>query len=415
MHSYDSGRSTEGLQPTILIVEGLAHLDYGHVANRFVELAEALVEAGCRVTVLTAQGWARQNEYPTPRFDLLAYGPVPSAINRVAVALRPSPALKGQREAPALEGAAARVVRGFRGLVSSSASLLAVRRALATTSLSGASVLMLTSDFDPRFAMTAGGSARWLVTVFRPPDLRWPASLNRLVGARAEARQHAGVGVVLSAPSRSVADSWRLEVPSAEVRELPLAGVRRAPRVADARRALGVADDARVALLFGSHETERDSPVVVEALRRAEGWHLLVGGQLTENLVIPDEPWARERVHVVPGRSSNATRDLLYSAADLVVLSFKDGYERNSGTLMDAISYGVPVVCSRGSAASRVVEAFGVGATFAASDPDDLALAIVGGPPADFPERLVGAREALSNDAVAARLLAHLIERESAR
>ena len=76
------------------MVESLAHLNYGHLANRFAELATALADAGCQVTVLTSQGWARQHEYPAPPFDLLEYRPLPKALNKVALALRPSPALK---------------------------------------------------------------------------------------------------------------------------------------------------------------------------------------------------------------------------------------------------------------------------------------------------------------------------------
>ena len=35
-------------------------------------------------------------------------------------------------------------------------------------------------------------------------------------------------------------------------------------------------------------------------------------------------------------------RDVVFSAADLVVLSFKPGYQGNSGVLNDAISFGCP-------------------------------------------------------------------------
>ena len=112
--------------PIILMVESLAHLNYGHLANRFAELATALADAGCQVTVLTSQGWARQHEYPAPPFDLLEYRPLPKALNKVALALRPSPALKGRGEGQALESRLAGTVRGFRGLVSSSAALMAI-------------------------------------------------------------------------------------------------------------------------------------------------------------------------------------------------------------------------------------------------------------------------------------------------
>ena len=71
------------------MVEHLAHRNYGHLPNRYAELAPALADAGCQVALLTSQGWARQHQYPAPPFDLLEYRPLPKALNQVALALRP--------------------------------------------------------------------------------------------------------------------------------------------------------------------------------------------------------------------------------------------------------------------------------------------------------------------------------------
>jgi len=330
-------------------------------------------------------------------------------INEFAIALRPSPRLKGASGDPrVLQTKAARWVRGVRGLVSSSAVVIAVRQTLKEEEWSDAEVISVSTDLDPRFAMLFGGDGRWLVTCFREPDLHWPTGLNNIAQRREALRRNRGGGVIISAASVSIRDEWREELPTAQAEALPLPGARDARVVPDARVALGLDNDWPVALLFGSHEKERDYATVLEALRMAEPWHLLVGGQLTENLVIPDEPWARERIHVFPGRASYEMRDLLYSASDLVILSFTRGHDRHSGPLMDAVSYGIPVVCSSDCEPCRIMQEFEVGTQFEAADPHDLARVLMSGPPEISPQTWVFARQELSNEAVAAKLLAVL-------
>ena len=92
-------------------------------------------------------------------------------------------------------------------------------------------------------------------------------------------------------------------------------------------------------------------------------------------------------------------RDVVYSAADLVVLSFQPTFRRDSGVLVDAISFGVPVVCSDGSLAADVVREYNLGVVFDPGNPDSLERAVKIAPtaiePADLaarPDRAVEPR-----------------------
>jgi glycosyltransferase involved in cell wall biosynthesis len=95
----------------------------------------------------------------------------------------------------------------------------------------------------------------------------------------------------------------------------------------------------------------------------------------------------------------------VYSAADLVVVSFRPTIQRNSAVVMDALSWGVPVVCSDGSPAADVVCEYRLGTIFESGNPDSLERAINAAPTRIEAADLARARTALSNRAVAARLL----------
>jgi hypothetical protein len=89
-----------------------------------------------------------------------------------------------------------------------------------------------------------------------------------------------------------------------------------------------------------------------------------------------------------------------------MILSFERDYWVNSGTLMDAVSAGVPVVCSDLSAAGALVERFGLGCLFEPEDVESLRDAVRSVPARLDPERLAVARDALSNRGVARAHLA---------
>jgi glycosyltransferase involved in cell wall biosynthesis len=113
---------------------------------------------------------------------------------------------------------------------------------------------------------------------------------------------------------------------------------------------------------------------------------------------------ARDAI-IMAGHLDDTMRGLVFSAADLVVLSFRPGFRRNSGVLMDAVSWGVPVVCSDGSSIAEIVQGYRLGGTFTAGDAHSLARAVRNAPGCIEPADLARSRAELSNRAVAARFL----------
>lgn len=138
--------------------------------------------------------------------------------------------------------------------------------------------------------------------------------------------------------------------------------------------------------------------MVLDALAALPAWRLAAGGTIANAL--EDAP----RVHRFPGYVDDDTRAALFSSSDVVILSFTAGFARNSGTLMNAVAWGVPVVCSDDCAPADVVREHRLGRIFRRGDATSLADAIRTTVPID-PADLARARAALSNDAVAARVL----------
>jgi glycosyltransferase involved in cell wall biosynthesis len=169
---------------------------------------------------------------------------------------------------------------------------------------------------------------------------------------------------------------------------IPIAGCTRRERIPDARARLGIAPDERVGLLFGASHPGKDVDVVFRTFASLSGWRLVTGGQLGGE--VADE----------------AARALLYSAADVVVLSFVADLDRDSGGLMDAIGWGVPVVCSDHSMPADIVREYHLGAIFAPGDQESLRRALAEVPQQIDPRDLERARHELSNTAIALRALA---------
>jgi glycosyltransferase involved in cell wall biosynthesis len=177
---------------------------------------------------------------------------------------------------------------------------------------------------------------------------------------------------------------------------LRIAGTRALGRRPDARERLGLAASGRIALFFGSKDSKHPQ-AVFDAFSTLEGWTLVVAGELVASV----DPRANPDVVRSSNRVSNESRDLFLSAADLMVLSFPDDYGHNSGTLMDAISVGVPVVCSARSAPADIVTRYRLGSLFVPDDSASLADAVRRAPAAVDPADLARARADRSNVSVA--------------
>jgi glycosyltransferase involved in cell wall biosynthesis len=192
------------------------------------------------------------------------------------------------------------------------------------------------------------------------------------------------------------------------IEHLPLAGIRPIAcdsRKEDARRALGIKADQSVALLFGAGHCDQDPTTVLEALKGRSDWQLIVAGSVARHFKQHDIDKWRIRPLVIEGFVEPSIRDCAYRAADVVLLSFQPNHGRNSGTLMDAVSYGCPVIVSDRSSASDLVRQWGLGIVFSCGSPVELSEALDKMDIDASRLRVLAAQPHMSNAAVATRHL----------
>jgi glycosyltransferase involved in cell wall biosynthesis len=192
---------------------------------------------------------------------------------------------------------------------------------------------------------------------------------------------------------------------------LRLAGSRARARVPDARTRLGVRAGTKVALVFGAAHGGKDVDVVARVFAELPDWQVVVAGDVADDYRSRSGPGPEPMV--IGGYVDEPLRAVVFSAADLVVASFQATFHRDSGVVMDALSWGVPVVCSDGSPAAAIVREYRLGLVFAPGDPDSLEQAVRRAPHEIDPADLARARRELSSPVVAARMLEALSEARS--
>jgi glycosyltransferase involved in cell wall biosynthesis len=376
----------------VLIVEDRAHRPVGHFPNRFAELADAFAGIGCKVEVLTSHGWLRAGERPVA-FAVRSLGWFRRTLWDLGAAFEHTSRLR-------------RVARTARTYAQVGAARSRCRHA----GLPRPDVIVVSDNYDPRVASSAAGPGRWLFYQFYEPFGTLPTVARR--AARAEERRRAAGGVArIATPSDEHRDEWRSAVPALDPVTLRIAGSRARARVPDARRRLGLDTDAKVALLFGADHDGKDVDLVSRVFAELTDWQLLVVGDVAREYRPRTGP-APEAI-VMGGYVDDTTRALVYSAADLVVASFRPEFKRDSGVVMDALSWGVPVVCSDGSPPAVAVREYRLGVVFDPGDPDGLERAVRQTPLRIDPADLGRAREELSNRAVVLRFLEALSEPRS--
>ena len=158
-------------------------------------------------------------------------------------------------------------------------------------------------------------------------------------------------------------EPWQRDLPGLAPLVIPFAAVREHQPVAGAaaRAQLGLPKRARLALFFGMHPG-KDPEVTFRAFARLPEWQLVVAGNGAAQAY---RRWA-EHGGVDGGRTpvlldgyvNEATRALLHAAVDLMVLSYQFLWlGLDSGGLVDALSWGLPVVCSDRCPAAQVTPA----------------------------------------------------------
>ncbi len=367
----------------VLVVEDRAHWPGGHFPTRFAELAEGFAENGCVVEVLTSVGWLHDGERPVP-FVVNRYGRFNRFVYRT--------------------GESFQRTRGLHRIADALRTLGLVRAARSRCREAGdpmPDVMVVSIGIDPLVGSALAKRGRWLFYEFGGPSRALQRFAKR--ASRSEARRRSTGGRArIATPNADDSGRWAEVAPFLDPITLPIAGVRPGDRVPDARRRLGLSERDKVALVFGAAHSDKDIDLVARVFADLRDWLVVVAGRVSEGY--RQRTGAREAI-VIGGYVDNSMRDVVYSAADLVVLSFKPNYQRNSGVLTDAISMGVPVVCSDGSNAADVVREYKLGVVFESGNPDSLERAIKAAPARIDPADLERARSELSNRAVAARFL----------
>jgi glycosyltransferase involved in cell wall biosynthesis len=350
----------------VVIVEDRAELAFGHYAVLCADLAGAFSDLGNRVDLLTRSGWAGDDDDRPHRS--------PVAVHRYGRWSAWLAQRGGRWRVPAMIGAA----RAHRRRLDDPSTI----------------VVVVSFAFDPILAAALCGPGNWLFYQFGPRGSGRRSIVGCAVALAAREaerrRRRRGGSARIAVPSPRWCDGWRATAPFLRPVAIPIAGCRRRERTADARARLGIEPGERVGLLFGALHPGKDVDVVFRTFAEMSGWRLLTGGQVGGK--VADE----------------TTRGLLYSATDVVVLSFVAGLDRDSGGLMDAIGWGVPVVCSDESMPADIVRKYRLGAVFTAGDRASLQRALAEVPERIDPRDLERARHELSNTSIALRVLASL-------
>ncbi len=129
--------------------------------------------------------------------------------------------------------------------------------------------------------------------------------------------------------------------------------IRKMPSAAEAKRALGIDESAKVILFFGQIKDAKGLDILIRALpevaHEVPSIVLLIAGRPWKTTFAPydlliDEIGIRARCSVHIGHVPDEAVALYYAAADIVALPYRRIYQ--SGVLLMAMAYGRPVVVS---------------------------------------------------------------------
>jgi len=364
----------------ILIFEDRAHDPRGHFGHLFFEVASELGKAGHEVHILTGEGWVSEdNRPPLPR------GVVEVARMPLLSRLLTTVAGRGVFETSGIRLFSLNPLRFVATIIQQAALVSAIRHATRKLNSVDIPVIVLSITLRaPWAALLAPSRARWMVYEHLGPDqltnpspfLKWGIRL----AAKIEQRRRARDGHIrIATNNQGDQGEWARFYPWLECEVVPSATARTkepSPK-ATARRSLGIEGNGPLALHFGFPHEGKDLETVLEAFADdgALG-HLVVAGTGTGDRLSrwlgqhPDQSLGN--IACLDTFVDERQKDLLFSAADYVVLSMVAGRRTDSGILSDAASYRLPVCCSDDSEAARLVRSFKLGVIFSPGNTESL-------------------------------------------
>lgn len=147
-----------------------------------------------------------------------------------------------------------------------------------------------------------------------------------------------------------------------------------------ARKKLGLNPEKKIGLFFGMIKETKGLDTLLHAWKNvAPDVSLIIAGRLRNisfrkyQEIIDLEP-ASQNIHLMLRQIKNEERNLLFRAADLVVLPYRRIYQ--SGVLLLSMSYGVPVIVTRLKAFEEVLRHEHNALFVDVEDPDQLSEAI---------------------------------------
>jgi len=387
----------------ILIVEDRAHDPIGHYPVLFAALAATWREMGVDTVALTARGWALDGDPALSPLRQIRFGRLALAVSTFAEWINTRKV--------------GRAGLLLRDVCRSAAIVGAARSARRRTGATG--VAVVSRNAHPLFLSLFADRARWVIFRFDPPSGWMQSRLARPIVRAAQLRNdrllRAGGGVTVLVNNALALTEWQRFAPWLRPEQILFTFARLREQDIDGRQHLGLTGSDRLALMFGSAHGGKNLTTVFEAFREIPGWRLVIAGAGASAAY---EAWAATKGPLSPtpavfdGYVDVETRTSLFSSVDAVVLSFRAGHQQDSGTLVDAISAGTPVVMSEGAEAD-LVRRYRIGEVFDPGSSASLRDALLRvQPPA--PGDAGAAREAISPHRTALRILA-IIDGEEPR
>ncbi len=387
-HDY-AGAVSPGSAPSIrvLLVEERGDRQHGHYAPRIRRMADGFTAAGHQVTVLTSLGLcAESSGVVDPPWALRRYGPVGRVLERL---------IRYPDELPFRH----RWRRPLRQLTVRVRSLLIlVESGLAARNLGPpdqVAVIVSGTGLSPVHALLlAPTRGRWIsyrhdrARRSTPRSGRAGKALGRMtagvIASRERTRRRRGGRYVLAGTFPDLVDTWRPRLSQVTMGTVALA-VAPAETAVDQPEARGRLDlpAGPLALFFGALHPGKSADTV---------WSAWCGGSpLPVTLVAAGDgvaasldAWSNRHpgadpssVIVFDGAIHDDTKQLLFDAVDIGVLSFADKPIGASATLGDFATHRRPVCCSSGGDPAALVARYDLGLVFGVEDPTALAEAVV--------------------------------------